>query len=50
MPNGHRQNTSGHQSPAEVLCRVGPCTVDPPQMEEGDDQWSQPVLAADWPG
>ena len=26
-----------------------PCTADPPQRAEIGGQWSQPVLAADWP-
>ena len=26
-----------------------PLTADPPQMAEVGGQWSQPVLAADWP-
>ena len=27
-----------------------PCTADPPWKSKVDSQWSQPVLAADWPG
>ena len=27
-----------------------PCIADPPQRAEVDGQWSQTVLAADWPG
>ena len=27
-----------------------PCTAGTPQRAEGSGQWSQPVLAADWPG
>ena len=27
-----------------------PCTADPPWRAEAGCQWSQPVLAADWPG
>ena len=27
-----------------------PCTADPPWRVEVGGQWSQPILAADWPG
>ena len=41
-------------NPMDIYNQVGatppcPCTDDPPQRAEVGGQWSQPVLAADWP-
>ena len=42
-PNGQLQTTLEHHHPA-------PCTAELPQRVEVGSQWSQPVLAAEWPG
>ena len=48
----HLGNPRAHtQSTATDHIRVPPAwPMDPPWKAEIDGQWSQPVLAADWPG
>ena len=43
----HTQWTATDHVRAPPPC---PCTADPPQRAEVGGQWSQPVLAAAWPG
>ena len=43
----HTQWTGEDHVGAPLPC---PCTADPPQRVEVCGKWSQPILAADWPG
>ena len=46
-PGPATQWTATDHIGAAALC---PCTADPPWRAEAGGQWSQPILAADWPG